>query len=76
MDPLSVDSRPIVKLAESFVRHSAPVRVGLAMRVNPDVTVTGLKDAGVALLCAYNYMAQEKGTRDALGFIISVSKYM
>lgn len=68
LDPVTGDDagRDIVKLAESFVVHSAPVRVGLVFdtRANPDRDIDYR-----AIVCAFNYAHQKKGSTDALGFL-------
>lgn len=48
-------------------------RVGLVFVVDNSEDVDGLQDAGVALLRAYNYVAQEVDTNYAFQTIISVS---
>uniref|UniRef100_A0A182J6H8 UDP-glucose:glycoprotein glucosyltransferase n=1 Tax=Anopheles atroparvus TaxID=41427 RepID=A0A182J6H8_ANOAO len=64
VDPIAEDGagRDIVKLAESFVVHMAPVRIGLVFR----------SDEGEdhrALTCAFNYVQQKKSATEALGFL-------
>ena len=71
-DPSKKDVRPLLKLLESFYVHRAPTRIGIVFTVNEDPNVSGMTDAGVALLCAYNYIAQEKEAYDALAFITDV----
>lgn len=65
------ESRGIIRLAESFLVHNAPLRVGLVLAVNTDPKVIGKDDAGVAVLNAYNYVADRKGSSpvEALSFI-------
>lgn len=72
VDPAKPESRAIIKLAESFVVHNAPVRVGLVFAVNSDASVSGRADAGVAMLNAFNYVAQRSTPIDALSFITDV----
>lgn len=72
IDPVanSDNGRGIVKLAESFVVHSAPVRVGLVF----DTRASSDKEADYrAIVCAFNYVHQKKGSTDALGFLTDVS---
>ena len=59
-DPSKKETRPLLKLLESFYVHRAPTRIGIVFTVNEDQNVSGMTDAGVAFLCAYNYIAQEK----------------
>ena len=70
VDPVKVESRGIIRLAESFLVHNAPLRVGLVLAVDPNPKLSGRDDAGVAMLCAFNYVAQKNGKpADALSFI-------
>lgn len=58
-------------MAESFVVHSAPVRVGLIFSVPPSA-ISGLESASVAILNAFNYVAEEKDRYAGLSFITEV----
>lgn len=63
MDPIKPAARGIVKLAESFVVHTAPVRLGLVFdirNVKPSVEVDYR-----AVICAFNYVTQLKSIKDA-----------
>ncbi|XP_050087540.1 UDP-glucose:glycoprotein glucosyltransferase [Anopheles aquasalis] len=64
VDPVAGDSagRDIVKLAESFVVHMAPVRVGLVFQ-------TGDGEDYRAVTCGFNYVHQKKSATEALGFL-------
>lgn len=67
---MRLESRGIIRLAESFLVHNAPLRVGLVLAVNPDPKLSGRDDPGVAILAAFNYVAQKNGKpADALSFI-------
>lgn len=69
-DPVQGAGRHLLKLADSFVQHSAPVRVGLVMDFrseNPDT-----KKTYDAILYAFNYLYQTKNGRDALSFLNEV----
>lgn len=68
--------RGILKLVESFVVHSAPLRVGIVLGVNSSTSLTGLDDAGVAMQCAYNYVVQQKNPSAAYSFLTSVGIWM
>lgn len=70
-NPAKKDVFPLVKLIESFYVHTAPLRLGLVFAVNS--SATGLEDAGVALLNAYNYVAEVKDPYQGLSFITDVS---
>ena len=70
MDPIKPDARAIIKLAESFVIHSAPVRIGF---VFDSRNTDGSDNDYRAILCAFNYVTQQKNGRAALGFLTDVS---
>lgn len=70
-DPSKRSVWPLIQLLESFYVHTAPLRLGLIMAVN--ATATGYEDAGVALLNAYNYVAEVKDPYQGLSFITDVS---
>ncbi|CAH0557003.1 unnamed protein product [Brassicogethes aeneus] len=72
IDPTDSESRGILKLVESFVIHTAPIRVGMVLTVNSSASLDGFKDAGVAMQCAFNYVWQKKGHPAALTFIRTV----
>lgn len=70
-DPAKRSVWPLIKLVESFYVHTAPLRLGLVFAVNN--TATGIEDAGVALLNAFNYVAEVKDPYQGLSFITDVS---
>lgn len=59
---------------ESFYIHSAPLRLGLAFAITDDKTKTGLNDPGIAMLNAFNYVAEAKNPYSGLSFMTDVSK--
>ncbi|XP_005180667.1 UDP-glucose:glycoprotein glucosyltransferase [Musca domestica] len=70
VDPLQPSSRNLIKLAESFVLHLAPVRLGLvfdARKAND-----GSQEDYLALTCAFNYLVQKKDARSALSFLTDI----
>lgn len=69
VDPSKKESFDLIKLAESFYIHKAPVRIGFIFAVNPDSTVNGLKDGGVACLNSFNYISENKDPYEALSFL-------
>lgn len=69
-DPVQGTGRHLLKLAESFVQHSAPVRVGLVMDFRSETKES--KAAYDAVLFAFNYMNQNKNGRDALALLNEV----
>lgn len=71
VDPITPDVRGIIKLAESFVVHLAPVHLGIVFD-----TSKGVGDRNElyrSINCAFNYLAQTKTPRDALGYLTDVS---
>lgn len=70
VDPIAPNVRGIIKLAESFVVHSAPVHLGIVFD-----TSKGVDDRNAlyrSMNCAFNYLAQTKTPRDALGYLTDV----
>ncbi|KAK4879085.1 hypothetical protein RN001_007231 [Aquatica leii] len=74
INPVDKEMRGILMLLESLVVHSAPLRVGLVLAANPSLHVNGLEDAGVAVLCAFNYVSQKYEAVSALAFLSSLYK--
>lgn len=74
MDPTDPENYEFLKLIESFVIHTAPIRVGLVLNVSDSHSLNGLRDAGVAMQCALNYVTQSKDAATALGFLRTVMK--
>ncbi|XP_054159379.1 UDP-glucose:glycoprotein glucosyltransferase 1-like [Oppia nitens] len=73
VDPSKREAHDIIKLAESFYVHKAPVRIGIVFAVNPDESVTGRDDAGLACLEAFNFINQDKGhPYEGLSFLTDV----
>ncbi|XP_014254817.1 UDP-glucose:glycoprotein glucosyltransferase [Cimex lectularius] len=69
-DPSKNDVIPLVKLMQSFLVHNAPLRLGLVFAI--DYKKNGLEDAGVAMLNAYNYIAEIKDNSQALNFLTDI----
>ncbi|CAG9768969.1 unnamed protein product [Ceutorhynchus assimilis] len=72
IDPTDPTIRPLLKIVESFVVHATPIRTGLVFKVESSKSVTGLENAGVAMLCAYNYVQQLKDGPTAFAFLRTV----
>ncbi|XP_067647958.1 UDP-glucose:glycoprotein glucosyltransferase [Eurosta solidaginis] len=70
VDPLDPSSRGLIKLAESFVIHQAPVRLGLLFDTRHAEKDT-IKDYH-SIVCAYNYVTQNNDGRSALSFLTDV----
>lgn len=62
--------RGMMKLHQA---NHIPVRLGVIMAVNPDSSVSGLEDAGVAVLNAFNFVTEKSGPLSALSFVVNVS---
>ncbi|KAH7641055.1 UDP-glucose:glycoprotein glucosyltransferase 1 [Dermatophagoides farinae] len=75
IDPSRKESFDMLKMAESFYIHKAPVRIGLIFDVNDNQTITGYRNAGIACLEAYNYISQQKTPYEALSFVTDVIAY-
>lgn len=71
IDPVMPESRSIVKLAESFVIHLAPIRLGIVF--DSSQSSDGTDATYRAINCAFNYVSQSKTPRDALGYLTDVS---
>lgn len=71
VDPIRPEARAIVKLVESFVVHTAPVRVGIVF----DSRAVPAEQAAVyrAVLCTFNYATQQKNAKAALSLLTDVS---
>uniref|UniRef100_A0A8C0FIK8 UDP-glucose ceramide glucosyltransferase-like 1 n=1 Tax=Bubo bubo TaxID=30461 RepID=A0A8C0FIK8_BUBBB len=59
VDPTHETTAELLNVAEMFFSNHIPLRIGLVFVVNDSEDVDGLQDPGVALLRAYNYVAQE-----------------
>lgn len=70
VDPLQTEGRSVIKLAESFVIHQAPIRLGLVFDARAAVESTA--DDYVAISCAFNYVSQKKDARAALSFLTDI----
>lgn len=69
-DPVKPDVRDLVRMAESFIVNMAPVRFGVVLD-----TRAGTGDLNIlyrTINCAFNYMHQKKGPREALSFLMDV----
>lgn len=70
VDPLKSTSRSLIKLAESFVLHMAPVRLGLVFDARQ--ATEGDQEDYLAISCAFNYVIQKKDARSALSFLTDI----
>ena len=70
LDPIKPEARDLVRLAESFIVNMAPVRFGLVFDSR-----AGTGDLNIlyrTINCAFNYMHQKKGPREALSFLLDI----
>ncbi|KAJ6218756.1 hypothetical protein RDWZM_004568 [Blomia tropicalis] len=75
LDPSKRETFEVLRMAESFYIHKAPVRIGIVFAVERDPEATGYTDAGIACLEAFNYLSQEKTPYDGLSFLTDVIAY-
>ena len=72
VDPSKQEAFDVLKLAESFYIHKAPLRIGLVFAINSNMSINGYQDAGVACLNAFDYISQQKSPYDGLSFLTDV----
>ncbi|XP_038243099.1 UDP-glucose:glycoprotein glucosyltransferase 2 isoform X1 [Dermochelys coriacea] len=72
-DPVQEHAADFVKQAELFYHHNIPLRIGFVFILNTNEEIDGNEDAGVALLRAFNYIAEESDTSQA--FISMINMY-
>uniref|UniRef100_A0A8C8VQ50 UDP-glucose ceramide glucosyltransferase-like 1 n=1 Tax=Pelusios castaneus TaxID=367368 RepID=A0A8C8VQ50_9SAUR len=75
IDPVQEYAADFVKLAELFYHHNIPLRIGFVFILNTNEEIDGTMDSGVALLRAFNYIAEESDTTQAFISMINVSAY-
>lgn len=68
-DPVTSDCRDLLKLAESFVTHTAPVRLGLVLAASEK---NFANEVYRSITCAFNYVTQKKNAKEALEFLNSM----
>ncbi|MBZ3889855.1 UDP-glucose:glycoprotein glucosyltransferase 1 [Sciurus carolinensis] len=59
VDPAHEATAELINTAEMFLSNHIPLRIGFIFVVNDSEDVDAMQDAGVAVLRAYNYVAQE-----------------
>ncbi|CAM4610395.1 unnamed protein product [Lepidochelys olivacea] len=72
VDPSHESTAELLNVAEMFFSNHIPLRIGLVFVANDLEDVDGLQDAGVALLRAFNYVAQEVDNNYAFQTVISI----
>uniref|UniRef100_A0A8B9JIQ4 UDP-glucose ceramide glucosyltransferase-like 1 n=1 Tax=Astyanax mexicanus TaxID=7994 RepID=A0A8B9JIQ4_ASTMX len=60
IDPTHENTAELLSVAEMFYSNNIPLRIGLVFVVNDADDIDGMQDAGVAMLRAFNYIADEK----------------
>lgn len=69
-DPVKPDARDIIRMSESFIANMAPIRFGVVLDTRSGVGE--LNNLYRTLNCAFNYMHQKKGAREALTFLLDL----
>ncbi|KAG8445575.1 hypothetical protein GDO86_010376 [Hymenochirus boettgeri] len=72
VDPEQESTSELINLAEMFLSNHIPIRVGLVFVVDDSEEVDGFQDAGVALLRAFNYVADEEDNYQAFQIVASI----
>ncbi|XP_071443072.1 UDP-glucose:glycoprotein glucosyltransferase 1 [Hetaerina americana] len=79
VDPSDEKAKTLLKMAESFVVHSAPLRVGVVFAVGGlgmlPQNETGKSHSGMALLEAFNYVSEEKDGQHSYGLSFITDVY-
>ncbi|XP_050991856.1 UDP-glucose:glycoprotein glucosyltransferase 1 isoform X2 [Labeo rohita] len=72
LDPTHENTAELISVAEMFYSNNIPLRIGVVFVVNDLDEVDGMKDAGVALLRAFNYIADDVDSQAAFDAMISM----
>ncbi|XP_029790655.1 UDP-glucose:glycoprotein glucosyltransferase 1 isoform X2 [Suricata suricatta] len=72
VDPAHETTAELMNTAEMLLSNHIPLRIGLIFVVNDSEDVDGMQDAGVAILRAYNYVAQEVDDYHAFQTLIHI----
>ncbi|XP_059506997.1 UDP-glucose:glycoprotein glucosyltransferase 1 isoform X2 [Stegostoma tigrinum] len=72
VDPTDEGTPELLKMAEMFYTNDIPLRIGLVFVVDDSDEASGLKDPGVALFRAFNFVADELDNMNAFQTIISI----
>ncbi|GCB68837.1 hypothetical protein scyTo_0013882 [Scyliorhinus torazame] len=72
VDPSDESTPELLKTAEMFYTNDIPLRIGLVFVVDDSDEADGLKDPGVALFRAFNFVADELDNMNAFQTIISI----
>lgn len=63
-DPSKAATAELIRMVESFITHNAPFRVGLVIAVDPEESLRGFDDPGMAMLCAFNFISENFAGRE------------
>lgn len=72
VNPADQKNKGLYSLLTNFVQANAPIRCGIVLSVNADPKVSAEDDVSVAMLQAFNYIA-ETNPRHKMNFLNSVS---
>ncbi|XP_071084353.1 UDP-glucose:glycoprotein glucosyltransferase 1-like isoform X2 [Haliotis cracherodii] len=72
VDPADPTSKELIKMAEAFYVHKAPIRLGIVLVSNSDDSVNGNSDASVAFARAFNFIQIDDSVSRAVSFITDV----
>ncbi|XP_062849869.1 UDP-glucose:glycoprotein glucosyltransferase 1 [Trichomycterus rosablanca] len=72
LDPTHESAAELLSVAEMFYANNIPLRIGLVFVVNDEDDVDGRQDAGVAVLRAFNYIAEEVDNQMAFDAVLSM----
>ncbi|XP_066537014.1 UDP-glucose:glycoprotein glucosyltransferase 1 isoform X2 [Hoplias malabaricus] len=72
LDPTHENTAELLSVAEMFYSNNIPLRIGLVFVVNDADDIDGMQDAGVAMLRAFNYIADEVDNQMAFDAVLSM----
>ncbi|KAL4624741.1 UDP-glucose:glycoprotein glucosyltransferase 1 isoform X2 [Arapaima gigas] len=72
VDPTFENTAELLSVAEMFLSNNIPLRIGLVFVVSDTEEIDGMEDAGVALLRAFNYIADDVDNQHAFDAVISM----
>ena len=77
INPATKVGRNLLIMADSFLSHQVPIRIGVIWAVNGDKDATsGMNDAGVALVNLFNFEKQDTDSSlKALKIVCKVGKF-
>jgi len=77
VNPVSTETPDLLNSLTGLLGHNVPIRMGVVFDVTAEKSATGKRDAGVAILCAFNYVVQshEGEVANKKGFIFLKEMY-